>query len=713
MPAGRSPAESSPAGDRPGGTPAATTVPVPSDTRALLRRIGGLLAPHRASLALVAVTIVVGAGLGITLPFLTQAVFDRALFPADGSGVDVRLLTLLVAAMVAVPLLSAGIGVGQTYLTTTVGNRAMADLRARLFEHLERMELAFFTATRTGSIQSRLANDVGGVRSVLTTTAASILSNAVTVVASLVAMVLLSWQLTVISLALMPLFIVLQRRVGARRQVLARRTQESLADMTAITEEALSVSGVLLSKVFNRADAEVARYREENERQAELQVKQAMAGQGFFGVVTAFMAITPALVYLASGLMIDAGAEISAGTLVAFSTLQARLLMPMLSLMRVALDVQTSLALFRRIYEYLDLVPAIADRPDAVALDPSTVRGEVELDGVWFAYPPPPRLSAPPPAPRGTGGGGMGGGRGALMAYGVAPGSHPGGGARADVTARTTSSDGADPGRADETPVGPPGSPGRPWAVRDVSFRIPAGSLAAFVGPSGAGKTTLSNLVPRLYDVDRGAVRIDGTDVRDIALGSLADVVGMVTQDPYLFHASIADNLRYARPDATDAELVEAARAANIHDRIASSPDGYATTVGERGYRLSGGEKQRLAIARVLLKDPRILVLDEATSALDTASERLVQQALTEVMRGRTTIAIAHRLSTIRHADVILVVDDGRVVEQGDHEELLARGGLYARLHAEQFGGGRVEARFSDGVMFTDGVVLAQHQRRS
>nr|WP_229734436.1 ABC transporter ATP-binding protein [Cellulomonas carbonis] len=686
---------------------------MPSDTRALLRRIGGLLAPHRASLALVAVTIVVGAGLGITLPFLTQAVFDRALFPADGSGVDVRLLTLLVAAMVAVPLLSAGIGVGQTYLTTTVGNRAMADLRARLFEHLERMELAFFTATRTGSIQSRLANDVGGVRSVLTTTAASILSNAVTVVASLVAMVLLSWQLTVISLALMPLFIVLQRRVGARRQVLARRTQESLADMTAITEEALSVSGVLLSKVFNRADAEVARYREENERQAELQVKQAMAGQGFFGVVTAFMAITPALVYLASGLMIDAGAEISAGTLVAFSTLQARLLMPMLSLMRVALDVQTSLALFRRIYEYLDLVPAIADRPDAVALDPSTVRGEVELDGVWFAYPPPPRLSAPPPAPRGTGGGGMGGGRGALMAYGVAPGSHPGGGARADVTARTTSSDGADPGRADETPVGPPGSPGRPWAVRDVSFRIPAGSLAAFVGPSGAGKTTLSNLVPRLYDVDRGAVRIDGTDVRDIALGSLADVVGMVTQDPYLFHASIADNLRYARPDATDAELVEAARAANIHDRIASSPDGYATTVGERGYRLSGGEKQRLAIARVLLKDPRILVLDEATSALDTASERLVQQALTEVMRGRTTIAIAHRLSTIRHADVILVVDDGRVVEQGDHEELLARGGLYARLHAEQFGGGRVEARFSDGVMFTDGVVLAQHQRRS
>lgn len=685
--------------------------PARDETRALLRRIWGLLAPHRASLVLVAVTIVVGAGLGITLPFLTQAVFDRALFPADGSGVDLALLTTLVAAMVVVPLLSAGIGVVQTYLTTRVGNRAMADLRGRLFEHLERMELAFFTATRTGSIQSRLANDVGGVRSVLTTTASSILSNVVTVVASLVAMVLLSWQLTVISLALMPVFIVLQRRVGARRQVLARKTQESLADMTAITEEALSVSGVLLSKVFNRADAEVARYREENERQVDLQVRQAMAGQGFFGVVTAFMAITPALVYLASGLMIERGAVISAGTLVAFSTLQARLLMPLISLMRVALDVQTSLALFRRIYEYLDLVPAIRDRPGAVELG-DDVRGEVELDQVWFSYPPPPRLSAPAPAPGGgrAMGGGTGGGRGALMAYGVAPGTHPGGG----VPVRRGGEPGTPTGGGDRDEPATDALPGdarRPWAVRDVSFRIEAGMLAAFVGPSGAGKTTLSYLVPRLYEVDRGAVRVDGVDVRDIMLGSLADAVGMVTQDPYLFHASIADNLRYAKPDATDDELVEAARAANIHERIAAFADGYATTVGERGYRLSGGEKQRLAIARVLLKDPRILILDEATSALDTSSERLVQQALTRVMQGRTTIAIAHRLSTIRHADVILVVDAGTVVERGTHDELLAAGGLYARLYAEQFGGGRVEARFADGVMFTDGVVLAQQSR--
>ncbi|WP_233404101.1 ABC transporter ATP-binding protein [Actinotalea solisilvae] len=700
---------------------------VEAATGPLLRRIGGLLSPYRGQLVLVAVTIVVGAGLGIITPFLTQAVFDRALFPVDGTGdgaVDLRLLGWLVSAMVAVPLLSAAIGVGQTYLTTSVGNRAMADLRGRLFEHLERMELAFFTATKTGSIQSRLANDVGGVRSVLTTTAASILSNSVTVIASLVAMLLLSWQLTVISVALMPVFLVLQRRVGARRQVLARRTQESLSDMTAITEEALSVSGVLLSKVFNRADAEIARYREENERQVDLQVRQAMAGQGFFGVVTAFMAITPALVYLAAGFMLAGGADVSAGTLVAFSTLQARLLMPMVSLMRVALDVQTSLALFRRIFEYLDLVPAIRDRAGARSLDVAAVRGGVELADVWFSYPPPPRLVAPAPEPgggHGRGGGmGLGGGRGAMLGLAamggapVAPGSpHT---APAPASASVTEPPEADHDVVEAPREGPPGHPGLPrgrtWAVRGVSLRIEAGQLAAFVGPSGAGKTTLSYLVPRLYEVDAGAVLLDGHDVRDLTLATVADAVGMVTQDPYLFHASIAENLRYARPDATDEELHEAARAANIHDRIMAFADGYATTVGERGYRLSGGEKQRLAIARVLLKDPRVLILDEATSALDTSSERLVQQALADVMVGRTTIAIAHRLSTIRHADVIVVVDAGRIVEQGTHDELLERGGLYARLHAEQFGGGRVEARFADGVMFTDGVVLAQPGRR-
>lgn len=678
----------------------------PSDSWVVLGRVAALLAPHRWSLMLVAVTIVVGAGLGIVTPFLTQAVFDRALFPADGTGVSVGLLVWLVAAMIAVPLVSAAIGVGQTYLTTRVGNRTMADLRGRLFEHLQRMELAFFTSTRTGAIQSRLANDVGGVRSVLTSTASSILSNSVTVLASLVAMVLLSWPLTLISLALMPVFILMQRRVGKRRQVLARRAQESLADMTAITEEALSVSGILLAKIFNRADAELARYREENERQVDLQVRQAMAGQGFFGMVSAFMAVTPALVYLATGLMLEGGATITAGTLVAFSTLQARLLMPAVALMRVALDVQTSLALFRRIFEYLDLTPAVRDSADAVDLDLGRMRGEVRLTDVWFAYPPPPTLLAPPPSPaeqvRGQG----------LMRWAalgamaaIPSGRGGGGGLGPQPGLGTLQSEAPPPG---EIGAPEPGSPRRPWALRGVSLTVGAGQLVALVGPSGAGKTTLTYLIPRLYEVDRGAVLIDGSDVRNLTLSSITDAVGIVTQDPYLFHASVAENLRYAKPDASEAELEDAARAANIHGRVLAFPDGYATTVGERGYRLSGGEKQRLAIARVLLKDPRILILDEATSALDTLGERLVQQALERVMAGRTTIAIAHRLSTVRHADVIVVLDAGQIVEHGAHAELVDAGGLYARLYAEQFGAGRVEARFADGVLFTDGTVLPQ-----
>ncbi len=580
----------------------------------LLRRIATLFEPYRAALVVTGILVLIGAALTVVPPLLTQQAFDLGLFPAGGTP-NIPVLFELVGLMVLIWIVSAALGVWQTYLTAKVGNRVMGDLRIRLFSHLQRMELAFFTRTKTGIIQSRLQNDVGGVASVLTNTVSSVLGNTVTVIAALVAMLLLSWQLTVVAVVLMPLLVLVQRRVGQVRARIASKTQESLSDMTAITQEALSVSGILLAKSFNRQGTEVARYSDENDNQISLQVRQQMSGQWFFAIVQIVLSIVPAVVYLVSAYLIQGGVDITAGTIVAFTTVQARLMWPLLGLMRVGLDLQTSGALFARIFEYLDLTPSITDAPDAVTLPASNRAGRVEFDHVSFVY--------------------------------------------------------------------PDGEPEHP-TLDDVSFTVEPGQFAAFVGPSGAGKTTVSYLVPRLYEASAGSVRVDGLDVRAVRQDSLIARLGIVSQETYLFHATIAENLRYAKPDATGAELAEAARRANIHERIMSFPAGYDTVVGERGYRLSGGEKQRIAIARVLLKDPAVLILDEATSALDSISERVVQQALDAAADGRTTIAIAHRLSTIVNADVIFVVDRGRILERGTHDELLALGGVYAALYAEQ-----------------------------
>ncbi|MBK5216584.1 MAG: ABC transporter ATP-binding protein [Propionibacteriales bacterium] len=640
-----------------------------NDKAPVLARIAKLLAPYRPQMLLVAMAVVVGATLTSIVPFLTKAVFDDALFPPRGGEPDLGLLGWLALGMVLIPITTAVISIGQNLLTSRIGNSAMADLRGDLFAHLQKMELAFFTATKTGSIQSRLANDVSGVRTVLTDTATSILQNSVTVIAAFIAMVILSWQLTILTLILMPLFIYIQRRVGQRRQRLARHTQESLSEMTAITEEALSVSGILLAKVFNRSESEVERYRLENKKQTRLQVDQAMAGRTFFAFMQTFFAITPALIYLLAGQMLGSGTALTAGTLVAFTTLQARLQMPLMQLMRVSLDVQTSLALFRRIFEYLDLVPAIQESPNASSLAAKDLRGDIEFRDVSFHYPEPRPLR---------------GGHGARDRFG-------------------------DTGVRIERDVDAAGGAG--WTLKDVSLSVKPGQFAAIVGPSGAGKTTMTYLVPRFYDVTKGSVRIDGHDIRDLTMGSVAEAVGMVTQEPYLFHGTIRDNIAYAKPDATAHQIEQAARDANIHDAIMTFVDGYETITGERGYRLSGGEKQRLAIARVLLMDPRILILDEATSALDSETERLVQEALERATHNRTTIAIAHRLSTIQKADVIFGLEDGRLVEQGTHTELLAAGGLYSRLYLEQFGAGQIEARFTDGVRFADGQLVCEGTR--
>jgi ATP-binding cassette subfamily B protein len=571
------------------------------------RRIAALFRPYRGRLGTVLLLIAISAGLGMVTPFLLRDVLDHAI--PDG---DTTRLSWLVGGMIFISIATGVISVGQTWLSNVVGQRVMHDLRASVYRHLQRLSLAFFTRTRTGEVQSRIANDIGGVQNVVTSTATSIVSNVTTVLATIVAMVLLDWRLALFSLALLPFFVWLTRRVGNERKRITSKKQGRLADMSALVAESLSVSGILLGKTMGRGDELAQRFTAESAQLAELEVQSRMAGRWRMSTVQMSFSIMPALVYLFAGFSIAGGSHaITIGTVVAFTTLQTRLLFPIGSLLNVGIDIQTSRALFDRIFEYLDLPVEITQRADAVSLDPHATRGEVRFEDVCFRY----------------------------------------------------EDDGAQ-------------------TLAGVDLVVAPGTTTAIVGETGSGKTTLGYLVARLYDVTGGRVTIDGVDVRDLSFASLAATVGLVSQETYLFHATIAENLRFARPEATDEELVEAARAAQIHDLIASLPDGYETVVGERGYRFSGGEKQRIAIARTILRNPPVLVLDEATSALDSETERAVQEALDRLAEGRTTIAIAHRLSTIRGADEIVVLDGGTIAERGTHDELLADGGRYAALVA-------------------------------
>ena len=579
-----------------------------SNPRVPLRRIARLFRPYRWNLLFVGALVAASSLVSLVNPFLIREVIDVAL-PQGRTG----LLTVLALGMIVVAIANSSFGVSQTYVSTRVGQRVMHDLRTAVYSHLQRMSLAFFTRTRTGEVQSRIANDIGGMQATVTTTATSLVSNLTTVVASVIAMIVLDWRLTIASLVMMPVFVWVSRRVGTERRRITRDRQRQLSVLSTIVQESLSVSGILLGHTMGRSASLTDSFGTESGKLSDLEVSSNMAGRWRQSTIQIVMSAMPAVIYWVTGLTGRGDhMAISIGTLVAFTTLQQNLFRPAVQLLSVGVDIQSSLELFGRIFEYLDLPVDIAEPAHPVV--PARVRGEVRLNDVSFSY--------------------------------------------------------AGPSASDT------GSP----TLRGIDVTVPAGHSLAIVGETGSGKTTLSYLIPRLYDVTSGSVTIDGTDVRDLGFTTLADAVGVVAQETYLFHASVAENLRFAKPSATDDEIVAAAKVAHIHDHLMSLPDGYDTIVGERGYRFSGGEKQRLAIARAVLRDPPVLVLDEATSALDTQTEQAVQEAIDAASAGRTTITIAHRLSTIAGADEIIVLDHGEIAERGTHADLLALGGHYAAL---------------------------------
>ncbi|WP_420613431.1 ABC transporter ATP-binding protein [Candidatus Spongiisocius sp.] len=604
----------------------------PEIDRALLRRVFAYGVPYRMLLVGVLVTILVVSGLTVVPPLLIRDLVDNAIPSAD-----VGRLTLLGVAMVVVPLISVSVGALQRWMSSRAGEGIIYDLRRALYTHLQGMSLRFFTETKTGELVSRLNNDVVGAQTAITGTFVTIVSNVVSVVAILAVMVQAEWRLTLLAVAALPLFIYPARRVGQMLRAITQRQMRHNGAMGAILNETFNVSGALLVKLFGRRNEELARFSAEAGMVRDLGVRSAVVGRWFFAALGLVGAIGTAAVFWVGGYLVIQG-TMSLGTVIMFSSLLVQLYGPLSAMSNARVEFATSLVSFERVFEVLDLRQEIVERPDATDLRP--VSGTVEFDGVYFRYLQP------------------------------------------DPAGLTASAGSGEPGETRS-----PQSPTRRWALEDAAFRIEAGELAALVGPSGAGKTTVSYLIPRLYDVTRGAVRIDGVDVRDATTESLERSIGVVTQETFLFHDSIAANLRYAKPDATEEEIQAAARAANIHDFVASLPDGYGTVVGERGYRLSGGEKQRIALARVILEDPRILILDEATAHLDSESEALIQEALERVMVGRTSLVIAHRLSTIQAADRILVLDGGRLVEEGTHEALLETDGIYARMYRTQFRG--------------------------